>query len=128
MILSQPEIKRLSKDELTQDDVAYFTDKYGNRFVRALRAVEEGKVVKYHFMPSDTVTWIVRGHRREYLVIPDIFCTGRDFYQSVVMARNSTVCYHLLAQKIASIRKQYVTIESTDVERRTHYERWRNTS
>jgi predicted nucleic acid-binding Zn finger protein len=128
MVLSRIEIKRLSKPELTQEDIIYFTEKYGKRFVRALRAVEEDKVVKYHFMPSDTATWIVRGHRREYLVIPETFCTGRDFYQSVVIAKDSTVCYHLLAQKIASIRGQYATIESTDSERRVLYERWRNTN
>jgi predicted nucleic acid-binding Zn finger protein len=128
MILSHIEAKRLSKPDLTQEDVVYFTDKYGNRFVRALRAVDEGKVLRYHFMPSDTVTWIVKGRRREYLVIPEIFCTGRDFYQSVVIAKDTKVCYHLLAQQIAAIRGQYTTIESTDAERRVLHEGWRNTN
>jgi predicted nucleic acid-binding Zn finger protein len=128
MILNKSEVKRLSKDELSQDDIEYFKNKYGNRFVRALRAVEEGKVMKYEFMPSCTYAWIVKGTKREYLVIPDVFCTGRDFYQSVVISRDADTCYHLLAQKIAEIRNFYTTIESTDAERRRLYVKWRKTN
>ncbi|MGY5875575.1 MAG: hypothetical protein RTU30_07505 [Candidatus Thorarchaeota archaeon] len=128
MILSKTESKRLSKPELTQNDIEYFRDKFGKRFVRALRAVEEGKVVRYHFMPSDTVTWIVEGTRREYRIIPEIFCTGRDFYQSVVIAREGETCYHLLAQMIAELREQYRTIDATDADRRQLYEMWRRTN
>jgi predicted nucleic acid-binding Zn finger protein len=128
MILNKSEIKRLSKSELTQDDIEYFKNRFGNRFVRALRAVEEGKVLKYNFSPSDTHTWIVKGTKREYLVIPDIFCTGRDFYQSVVISRDATTCYHLLAQQIAEIRNSYKVIKATDAERRHLFVKWRKTN
>ena len=128
MILNKSEIKRISKNELTQDDIEYFKNRFGNRFVRALRAVEEGKVLKYTFSPSDTHTWIVKGTKREYLVIPDIFCTGRDFYQSVVISRDATTCYHLLAQQIAEIRNSYKTIKATDAERRQLFVKWRKTN
>ena len=118
MSLLPTEIKRLSKDELTQDDIEYFRDKYEKRFIRALRAVEEGRVIKYNFEPSGTTKWIVRGQRREYLVIPQVFCTCRSFYHSVVIDREISMCYHLLAQQIAEIREQFKSIESTDAERR----------
>ncbi|MFW9845149.1 MAG: hypothetical protein ACFFD6_00250 [Candidatus Thorarchaeota archaeon] len=103
---------------MTQNDIEYFRDRYGKRFVRALRAVEEGRVVKYHFQPSETTKWIVRGQRREYLVIPQTFCTCRSFYHSVVIDREVEMCYHLLSQRIAEIRGQFETVETTDVERR----------
>ena len=128
MILNKSETKRLSKNELTQDDIEYFKNKFGNRFVRALRAVEEGKVLKYTFKPSETHTWIVKGTKREYLVIPDIFCTGRDFYQSVVISRDATTCYHLLAQQIAELRNSYKIVKSTDAERRHLFIKWRKTN
>ena len=128
MILNKPETRRLSKPDLTQEDIEYFKNKFGNRFVRALRAVEEKKVKKYHFRPSDTYSWIVKGTKRDYLIIPDIFCTGRDFYQSVVIAGDATTCYHLLAQRIAEIRGIYEEIESTDTERRELYNKWRKTT
>ncbi len=127
MILNKPEQARLSKPELTQDDIEYFKNKFGNRFVRALRAVEENKVQKYFFRPSETYTWIVKGTKREYLIIPDILCTGRDFYQSVVISGDATTCYHLLAQRIAEIRESYEVIESTDAKRRELYNTWRLT-
>ncbi|KXH69899.1 MAG: hypothetical protein AM326_04700 [Candidatus Thorarchaeota archaeon SMTZ-45] len=118
MSLPPHEVRRLSKQELTQSDIEYFREKYGKRFVRALRAVEEGRAIKYNFQPSGTSKWIVRGQRREYLVVPQVFCTCRSFYHSVVIDREISMCYHLLAQRIAEIRDQYKSIESTDAERR----------
>jgi len=117
----------LSEHELTQRTVEHFKDKYGKRFVRALRAVEEGKVVRYYFTPSETSTWIVQGHQREYLTIPEVYCSCRSFYQSVVIARDTDLCYHLLAQRIAEIRNQFRSISSTDTERRRMYVNWRRT-
>ena len=112
---------------MSQDDIAYFKEKYGKRFVRALRSVEEDKVIKYLFVPSDSTTWIVKGKRREYLVIPETYCTCRSFYQEVVISRETKLCYHILAQKIAEIRSQYTEVESTDAERRKKYVEWRRT-
>ncbi len=128
MILNKSETKRLSKSELTQDDIEFFKSKFGNRFVRALRAVEEAKVQKYQFKPSETHVWIVKGTKKEYLVIPEIFCTGRDFYQSVVISGDSTTCYHLLAQRIAEIRGAYEIVDSTDAERRRLFTKLRKTN
>ena len=118
MSLPSKEVKMLGKEELTQSDVEYFRSKYGKRFVRALRAVEEGRVSEYLFSPSETTKWIVQGKRREYLVIPGVFCTCRSFYHSVVIEREVQMCYHLLAQAIAETRNQQKRVESTDAERR----------
>lgn len=127
MTLPQSEVNRLSKDDLTQSDIEYFKNKYGKKFVKALRTVEEGKVVKYKFNPSESVTWIVSGRGRQYLVIPELYCTCRSFYQEVVISRETNLCYHLLAQRIADIRQEYEAQESTDAERRKLYVEWRRT-
>ena len=126
MSLPQAEVTRLSQEDLTQGDIEYFRTKYGKKFVRALRAVEEGKIVKYHFLPSESETWIVKG-RRQYLVIPEVYCTCRSFYQEVVISREINMCYHLLAQRIAEIREQYQVQESTDTKRRQLFVDWRRT-
>jgi predicted nucleic acid-binding Zn finger protein len=118
MLLPSNEVKMLRKEELTQRDIEYFRSKYGKRFVRALRAVEEGRVLEHLFNPSETTKWIVQGKRREYLVIPGVFCTCRSFYHSVVIDREVQMCYHLLAQAIAEARNQQKRVESTDAERR----------
>ena len=127
MALSPTETKKLSRDNLTQSDIDYFRKKYGKKFVRALRVVEEKKVDKYQFRPSDSITWVVKGRSRQYLVIPKIYCTCRSFYQEVVISRESNMCYHLLAQQIAEIRNQYELVDSTDAARRKLYVEWRRT-
>ncbi|MGY5858122.1 MAG: hypothetical protein RTU63_02035 [Candidatus Thorarchaeota archaeon] len=127
MALSPIEEKKLSQENLTQRDIDYFRDKYGKKFVRALRVVEEKKVDKYQFKPSESITWIVRGRARQYMVIPKTYCTCRSFYQEVVISRESDMCYHLLAQQIAEIRNQYTDIDSTDTARRKLYVEWRRT-
>lgn len=127
MSLPQSETNRLSKENLTQSDIEYFKNKYGKKFVKALRTVEEGKVVKFKFNPSESVTWIVAGRGRQYLVIPEIYCTCRSFYQEAVISRETNMCYHLLAQRIAEIREEYETQETTDTERRKLYVEWRRT-
>jgi len=127
MALSLIEEKKLSRENLTQSDIDYFRNKYGKKFVRALRVVEEKKVDKYQFKPSDSITWIVKGRTRQYMVIPKIYCTCRSFYQEVVISRESKMCYHLLAQQIAEIRDQYELVDSTDTKRRKLYVEWRRT-
>ncbi|MHA1905828.1 MAG: hypothetical protein ACW98Y_00915 [Candidatus Thorarchaeota archaeon] len=127
MSLPPHEIEMLEKKDLTQSDIEHFTEKYGKRFVRALKAVEKKGVLKYNFRPSETTTWIVRGKRREYLVIPEIYCTCRSFYQDVVISRESKMCYHLLAQRIAETREQFQDLDSTDQDRRKLYVEWRRT-
>lgn len=127
MVLSLIEEKKLSQENLTQSDIDYFRKKYGKKFVRALRVVEEKKVEKYHFKPSDSITWIVKGRARHYMVIPKTYCTCRSFYQEVVISRESSMCYHLLAQQIAEIRGQYEIVDSTDTTRRKLYVEWRRT-
>lgn len=127
MSLPKPEVDRLAKETLTQSDIEYFKNKYGKKFVKALRTVEEGKIVRYRFQPSESVTWIVKGRGRQYRVIPEIYCTCRSFYQDVVISRETTMCYHLLAQRIGEIRGEFENQESTDAERRKLYVEWRRT-
>lgn len=127
MALSLNEEKKLSRENLTQSDIDYFRNKYGKKFIRALRVVEEKRVDKYQFKPSDSITWVVKGRARQYMVIPKIYCTCRSFYQEVVISRESNMCYHLLAQQIAEIRDQYEIVDSTDTKRRKLYVEWRRT-
>ena len=127
MLLSKSEINKLSQKELTQDIIEYFKQKFGKRFIRALRTVEEDRVFKYEFSPSETIVWIVKGQRREYIAIPDTYCTCRAFYQDVVITREVNLCYHLLAQMIAEIRGSYKTIKASDSERRKLLLEWRRT-
>ena len=74
---------------------------YGERQKRALKAVEEGRVKKYVFKPSDRVVWIIVGTERDYQTIPSVnYCICDDFYFHVI-SHEVGLCYHLLAQMLA---------------------------
>jgi predicted nucleic acid-binding Zn finger protein len=87
---------------------------FGDRFTKALDAVEGGRVKKYIFSPSGRIVWIVVGKEKEYQIIPIAgFCSCDDFYFRV-MDREAKICYHLIAQKIAEMLEKYDKIEEED--------------
>ena len=80
---------------------------YGDRFLRALKAVEESRVKKYVFLPGVIEEWVVVGRTRDYLVVEDFYCTCDDFYVDVAVRGIVDACYHLLAKEIARVLGRY---------------------
>ena len=86
---------------------------FGQRFTKALATLRNNRVKKYNFKPGSKTVWVVIGRERDYLVIPEAdFCTCDDFYFRV-LDRKVHLCYHLIAQKIASYLGWYDDIEET---------------
>mgnify|MGYP001133792937 CR=1 FL=1 len=81
---------------------------FGQRFTKSFETLRENRVKKYVFRPSGRIVWIVVGKEREAE-----FCNCDDFYFRV-MDKEVHLCYHLMAQKIASILAWYETIEERD--------------
>ena len=105
---------------LMQEDpnIGYFEKErynknYGNRFTKALKTVDEGKVKKYVIPDSHIERWIVVGSKKEYIIVDDIYCSCYDFYRSVLQLQEIDKCYHLLAKMIAAKSQRYDTIEIT---------------
>ncbi len=73
--------------------------------VEAENLVKDGRVKKYIF--NDVVLWVVVGKERDYLVLPNIYCSCEDFYVRVVSRMEKKYCIHLIAQKIAEESKEY---------------------
>jgi len=110
-----PLIKELEKEGvLSEDLLEKFVLKYGELFWRAINAVEEKRVKKFVFKPSEKCLWIVAGRKRTYLVIPDFYCSCDDFYFNVVTRKKRQICYHILARKIAEALKLYEIIHLDD--------------
>jgi predicted nucleic acid-binding Zn finger protein len=87
---------------------------FGARFTRAWEALEEGRVKKYVFKPSQRIVWIVVGKKRDYIIMPNAeFCSCNDFYFRV-MDGEAHLCYHLMAQKIAEALSKYDLFEEDD--------------
>ena len=103
-----------AQGKLTGKSLTKLYEIFGQRFINAFEALKEERVKKYVFKPSDRVVWIVVGKERDYLLMPEAeFCSCDDFYFRV-LDREIHLCYHLIAQKIASILEWYETIEERD--------------
>ena len=121
-MLIPKEIKLLEKiceeakttGKLTDDHITQLSEALGSRFTKALEATQEERVKKYVFSPSGRIVWIIIGREREYQIMPAAaFCSCDDFYFRV-MDRETNICYHLIAQKLADTLGVYDKIEEED--------------
>ncbi|NHI93573.1 MAG: hypothetical protein EAX96_13885 [Candidatus Lokiarchaeota archaeon] len=85
-------------DEIILDKIQVDFEK---RYEKALQAINEERVHKYIFEPSNRIVWIVTGTERDYWIIPDIYCNCNDFYINVISKNKYDACYHLLAKVLS---------------------------
>ena len=104
----------MEKKAFTGELLKDMSQEYNERFWKALHAVAENRVKQYRFIPSQRIRWIVVGRERDYLIIPDHYCSCQDFYIKVVIQRETQFCYHLLAKIIAESLDLYITIDIED--------------
>jgi predicted nucleic acid-binding Zn finger protein len=103
-----------ARGELAADHLTQLSEAFGSRFTKAWETLKEKRVKKYVFGPSGRIVWIVVGREREYQIMPAAgFCSCDDFYFRV-MDRETNICYHLIAQKIADALEWYDKIEEED--------------
>jgi len=101
-----------SEGEVSDSQIARLSEAFGQRVVKALEALDEGRIKKYVFKPSGRVVWIVVGKRRDYLVMPAIdYCSCYDFY---FQFDRGHVCYHIIAQKLAEATGRFDAFEDDD--------------
>lgn len=101
-------------NKITEQQFTELSEAFGLRFNKAWDTIQEERVKKYVFNPSGRIVWIVVGREREYQIIPAAgFCSCDDFYFRV-MDRETNICYHLIAQKLADAFTLYDKIEEED--------------
>lgn len=97
----------------------------GKRFIQAHKAIEDEKVKKYVFYPTNKSIWIVHGNEGEYQILPKAaFCSCNDFYFRVI-SNEIFLCYHLVAQKLAETLDKYILIKKSDEDYKTLMTKWR---
>jgi predicted nucleic acid-binding Zn finger protein len=97
---------------------------FQKRYQKAVKIVEDRLVSKYTFNPSGRVVWTVKGKSGEYQIMPETnFCSCDDFYFRV-MGYKRQVCYHIIAQKIASSLKLYNEYKLRDSDYDGITEKW----
>jgi len=103
-----------TKGEITDNYLNQLSEALGSHFTKAWDTIKEKRVKKYIFSLIGRIVWIVVGREREYQIMPVAgFCSCDDFYFRV-MDRETNICYHLVAQKIAEALELYDRIEEED--------------
>ena len=91
-----------------------FSEEFGERFWKALKAAVNGQVKRYVFQPSGRVEWVIVGKKRDYRLISDFYCGCDDFYLNVVVRKKNKYCYHIIAKVIAESIGTFETVTVED--------------
>ncbi len=84
------------------------------RVEKAIRTVMDGRVKLYVFKPSGRILWVVEGKEKRRFILPASgYCSCEDFYFNVVDGK-ARLCYHVIAQRIASLCSRYDVVEAKD--------------
>ncbi len=117
-----------SARKLTRSQWERLRSSFSDRFEKAWRLVEEGRVKHYIFKPSGRTAWIVVGRSGEYQILPASgYCSCNDFYFRVVNGE-AGVCYHLIGQRLAEALGAYDEIREGDEFFDTLMAEWRGQS
>lgn len=108
------EIAGLLRDRgVTRECEEKLIQAFGERGRKAIKTVVSKRVKKYILQPSNRVRWIIVGREEEYLVIPLVYCSCKDFF-FYVMTGEAYACYHLLAQRIAELSGLFSEVRESD--------------
>jgi len=115
-----------SSHKLAESQRLRLEEQFGDRFKNALELVEKRKVHRYRFKPSGRTIWTVMGRKGVYQVIPETnFCNCDDYYFRVMDGKRA-LCYHIIAQKVASALGRYETSDLQDTQYGKVTEQWRS--
>jgi predicted nucleic acid-binding Zn finger protein len=108
-------LKAKEDKKLSGDEIFVLFKRFDQRLLRALEAIKTGKVTAHVFQPSGRKLWTVMGSHGEYVILPNAkFCNCDDFYFQITKKLNIHVCYHLIAQRIASMLGVHEKVEHSD--------------
>lgn len=99
----------------------------GERFQKAITLVRNGAVKRYLFKPSGRVIWEVTGRKSSYQVMPHTnFCNCDDYYFRVMNSKKQ-LCYHIIAQRIASALNEFEEEDRHDRDYGKVTKKWKRT-
>jgi len=117
-----------SSGKLSKERVTELRSRFGERFERALKLIEERRVKRYAFEPSGRIVWVVVGKEKEYQILPRAgYCSCDDFYFRVINGETG-LCYHLIAQSLAEALGIYEEIKEGDEFYESLIAEWRSQS
>jgi predicted nucleic acid-binding Zn finger protein len=118
----------VSSRKLTESQKTKLAERFGDRFKNALELVDKRKVKRFRFKPSGRIVWAVKGRKEVYQVIPETnFCNCNDYYFRVMDGKRA-LCYHIIAQKIASALGRFENSDLRDTQYAKITQQWRTRS
>ena len=103
-----------SSGEITRSQWNRLKNMLGERFIKAWQLIEQKRIKKYIFKPSNRVIWVAIGIKSEYQILPTSgYCDCSDFYFRVI-DQEIGFCYHLLSQRLAEALKTYDEVHESD--------------
>lgn len=54
--------------------------------------------------------WVYMGEERDYLLLPGVFCSCKDFILRTILNKASSYCKHQLGVYVALSRKKYIEL------------------
>jgi len=118
----------VSSRKLTESQKTKLAERFGDRFKNALELVDKRKVKRFRFKPSGRIVWAVKGRKEVYQVIPETnFCNCNDYYFRVMDGKRA-LCYHIIAQRIASALGRFETSDLRDTQYAKITQQWRTRS
>ena len=117
-----------SSGELTRSQWDRLKTLLGERFVKAWQLIEQKRIKKYVFEPSNRIIWVAVGTKSEYQILPESgYCDCSDFYFRVV-DEEIGFCYHLLGQRLAEALNAYDEVHESDEFYNELMKEWRGLS
>ncbi|MGB9023344.1 MAG: hypothetical protein WCC94_07905 [Candidatus Bathyarchaeia archaeon] len=118
----------VSSRKLTESQKTKLAERFGDRFKNAVELVDKRKVKRFRFKPSGRIVWAVKGRKEVYQVIPETnFCNCNDYYFRVMDGKRA-LCYHIIAQKIASALGRFENSDLRDTQYAKITQQWRTRS
>jgi len=68
-------------------------------------ALHERRVVR--LVGNDVHLWVFNGRERDYVLIPKVYCSCKDFEFNVIMRGVRRSCYHLVTQYLAELTNNF---------------------
>ena len=117
-----------SSGEITRTQWDRLKTKLGERFIKAWQLIEQKRIKKYVFEPSNRIIWVAVGTKSEYQILPKSgYCDCSDFYFRVVDEEIS-FCYHLLSQRLAESLNVFDEVHESDEFYNELIKEWRGLS
>ncbi|MHA1747025.1 MAG: hypothetical protein ACTSYF_00055 [Promethearchaeota archaeon] len=91
-----------------------YTKIYNEKKEKIEDIIKLNNIYKYVFLPSGFSIWIIKGNTNDHLVFPNQFCSCPDFKFRVLIKKDVSCCYHMVAQSIGSQLKKFKIIYKKD--------------